>query len=188
MTNKLVGFIGRRGLVGGAVIAGAVTVFVASTQGVLADGQSSQPSSTSTTTTLQPTSAQMTLVTQKFGFLDTKSLWSQFTSVNGTLALKTPIATLQGEDSLTTAQVESVQSILTFAAQAAAEGASIEKSAAAGVASPIFGSAVGTPAAVADFVRSAYNKPFVSVDAAYKPAPAQARKASLDLSVSNWRI
>jgi hypothetical protein len=39
MTNRLA-FIGRRWLVEGAVIAGAVTVFVASTQGVLAAGGS----------------------------------------------------------------------------------------------------------------------------------------------------
>ncbi|MGP8161374.1 MAG: hypothetical protein ACLQGJ_09185 [Candidatus Dormibacteria bacterium] len=186
MTNKL-GLIGRQWLVGGAVIAGAVTVFVASTQGVLASGQPSQPSSTSTPTIVQPTSAQMALVSQKFGFLATNSLWSQFTGVDGALALKEPVATLQAEHNLTAAQAQSLQSILTDYQQDVAAGASFQASLAAGVTASFTGSTAPT---VADSLGGfgARNEPVANLDADYKLAPAPVHKASLDLSTSGTVI
>ncbi len=150
MTNQL-GSIGRRWLIEGAVIAGAVTVFVASTQGVLAAGPPSQQTNTSTASglvisaagnplatagTRQPTSAQMALVNRKFGFLETKGLWGEFTSVNGVLALKEPVATLQAEHNLTAAQVQSIQSILADYQQDVAAAASSASAVPAGAPTP----------------------------------------------------
>ena len=150
MTNK-VGSIGRRWLIEGAVIAGAVTVFVASAQGALAAGPPSQPTTISTASgavssgagapaapagTLQLTSKQMALVHQKFGFLATKGLWGEFTGVNGVLALKGPVATLQAEQHLTAVQVQSIQSILADYRQDVAAAASSASAVPAGAPTP----------------------------------------------------
>jgi hypothetical protein len=85
---------------------------------------------------LQLTSAQKALANQTVAFLTQKGLWSQFTGVNGELALEEPLATLQANYNLTAAEVQIIQSILTYNTQRIAAATTTPSTGSAGVVSP----------------------------------------------------
>jgi hypothetical protein len=63
---------------------------------------------------LHLTSAQVAQLNQSAGFLSQKGLWAEFSGTDGALTLNDPLSTLQTKYSLSSAQVQTIQSILSY--------------------------------------------------------------------------